>query len=77
MKCAKLFNYPFNLKIFNTCNYFFVVEALHLAHLMAAHGYLFPIDDHILTVKNDNTYYRFQVRTPYSVYDGRKTVGYQ
>ncbi|CAH0731181.1 unnamed protein product, partial [Brenthis ino] len=38
-------------------------EALHLAHLLAAHGYLFPIDDHCLTVKNDNTYYRFQ--TPY------------
>ncbi|CAK1554278.1 unnamed protein product [Leptosia nina] len=38
-------------------------EALHLSHLLAAHGYLFPIDDHCLTVKNDNTYYRFQ--TPY------------
>ncbi|KAK7482208.1 hypothetical protein BaRGS_00026557, partial [Batillaria attramentaria] len=35
-------------------------EALHLAHLMASHGYFFPIDDHMLTVKNDNTYYRFQ-----------------
>lgn len=39
----------------------FAVEALHLAHLMASHGYFFPIDDHMLTVKNDNTYYRFQV----------------
>ncbi|KAK2707611.1 regulator of G-protein signaling 7-like isoform X2 [Artemia franciscana] len=39
------------------------VEALHLAHLMAAHGYYFPIEEHILTVKNDNTLYRFQ--TPY------------
>ncbi|XP_053622369.1 regulator of G-protein signaling 6 [Plodia interpunctella] len=38
-------------------------EAPHLAHLLAAHGYLFPIDDHCLTVNNDNTYYRFQ--TPY------------
>lgn len=28
---------------------------------MASHGYFFPIDDHVLTVKNDNTYYRFQV----------------
>ncbi|GFO16928.1 regulator of G-protein signaling 7-like protein [Plakobranchus ocellatus] len=37
------------------------VEALHLAHLMSSHGYFFPIDDHMLTVKNDNTYYRFQV----------------
>ena len=33
-------------------------EALHLAHLMSAHGYFFPIDDHVLTVKNDNTFYR-------------------
>ncbi|KRT83370.1 hypothetical protein AMK59_4021 [Oryctes borbonicus] len=39
------------------------IEALHLAHLIAAHGYFFPIDDHILTVKNDSTFYRFQ--TPY------------
>ncbi|CAM1292875.1 RGS7 (predicted) [Pycnogonum litorale] len=38
-------------------------KALHLAHLMAAHGYFFPIDDHVLTVKNDGTFYRFQ--TPY------------
>ncbi|XP_070157040.1 regulator of G-protein signaling 7 isoform X2 [Polyergus mexicanus] len=38
-------------------------EALHVAHLMASHGYFFPIDDHCLTVKNDNTFYRFQ--TPY------------
>lgn len=36
-------------------------EALHLAHLMSAHGYFFPIDDHILTVKADGTFYRFQV----------------
>lgn len=39
------------------------IEALHLAHLMSAHGYFFPIDDHMLTVRNDNTFYRFQ--TPY------------
>uniref|UniRef100_A0A915JV66 Regulator of G-protein signaling 7 n=1 Tax=Romanomermis culicivorax TaxID=13658 RepID=A0A915JV66_ROMCU len=38
-------------------------EAIHLAHMIASHGYLFPIDDHLLTVKNDNTFYRFQ--TPY------------
>ncbi|XP_054719457.1 regulator of G-protein signaling 7-like [Uloborus diversus] len=38
-------------------------EALHLAHLMSAHGYFFPIDDHLLTVKADGTFYRFQ--TPY------------
>lgn len=46
--------------IFTLC-FLITVEALHLANLMAAHGYFFPIDDHILTVKNDNTYYRFQV----------------
>lgn len=40
------------------------VEALHLAHLMAAHGYFFPVEDHILTVKNDGTLYRFQVGGP-------------
>ncbi|KAK6636693.1 hypothetical protein RUM43_010355 [Polyplax serrata] len=39
------------------------VEGLHLAHLMASHGYFFPIEDHALTVKNDNSFYRFQ--TPY------------
>ncbi|XP_053947819.1 regulator of G-protein signaling 7 [Anastrepha ludens] len=40
-----------------------VTEALHFAHLLASHGYIFPIDDHQLTVKNDGTFYRFQ--TPY------------
>ncbi|XP_031434619.1 regulator of G-protein signaling 7a isoform X2 [Clupea harengus] len=39
------------------------VEALHLGTLMAAHGYFFPISDHVLTLKDDNTFYRFQ--TPY------------
>lgn len=37
-------------------------EALHFAHLVSSHGYVFPIDDHILTVKNDGTFFRFQVR---------------
>ena len=36
------------------------LEALHLANLMASHGYFFPIDDHVLVVKNDSTLYRFQ-----------------
>uniref|UniRef100_A0A1A9WCF1 Regulator of G-protein signaling 7 n=1 Tax=Glossina brevipalpis TaxID=37001 RepID=A0A1A9WCF1_9MUSC len=40
-----------------------VAEALHFAHLLSSHGYIFPIDDHALTVKNDGTFYRFQ--TPY------------
>ncbi|XP_014672983.1 PREDICTED: regulator of G-protein signaling 7-like [Priapulus caudatus] len=35
-------------------------EALHLAHLMSSHGYIFPIEEHVLTVKADGTYYRFQ-----------------
>ena len=34
-------------------------EAVHLASLLASHGYIFPIDDHIMTVRNDtNTLYR-------------------
>uniref|UniRef100_A0A8D1N1A6 Regulator of G protein signaling 7 n=1 Tax=Sus scrofa TaxID=9823 RepID=A0A8D1N1A6_PIG len=39
------------------------VEALHLGTLMSAHGYFFPISDHVLTLKDDGTFYRFQ--TPY------------
>uniref|UniRef100_A0A8C3ADM0 Regulator of G protein signaling 7 n=1 Tax=Cyclopterus lumpus TaxID=8103 RepID=A0A8C3ADM0_CYCLU len=42
---------------------FLPVEALHLGTLMAAHGYFFPISDHVLTLKDDGTFYRFQ--TPY------------
>ncbi|XP_077863456.1 regulator of G-protein signaling 7-like [Saccoglossus kowalevskii] len=38
-------------------------EALHLGSLISAHGYFFPITDHVLTLKDDNTFYRFQ--TPY------------
>lgn len=38
-----------------------VTEALMLANRMAACGYYFPVDDHVLQVKNDGTYYRFQV----------------
>lgn len=41
-----------------------VAEAVNLASRIASMGYLFCIDDHVLTVKNDNhTYYRFQ--TPF------------
>ncbi|CAF0778972.1 unnamed protein product [Didymodactylos carnosus] len=39
------------------------IDALHLGNLISAHGYVLPIDDHVLTVKNDGTFYRFQ--TPY------------
>lgn len=62
-------------------------EALHFASLLASHGYLFPIDDHILTVKNDsNSLYRFQTRyfwpsncwspenTDYAVYLCKRTM---
>lgn len=38
-------------------------EAIHLGSLVAAHGYFFPIDDHVITLKNDGTFYRFQ--SPY------------
>nr|CAH8849804.1 unnamed protein product [Trichobilharzia regenti] len=41
-----------------------VTEAVHLASRIASMGYIFCIDDHVLTVKNDgHTYYRFQ--TPF------------
>ena len=40
----------------------FVSEAVNLASLTAAHGYFFPIDAHNLSVSNDGTFYRFQVR---------------
>lgn len=50
-----------NMEFMFLCLFVFTGEALHVAHLMAAHGYFFPIDDHMLTVKNDNTFYRFQV----------------
>lgn len=36
-------------------------EAIHLGSLIAAHGYIFPINDHVLTLKDDGTLYRFQV----------------
>ncbi|XP_009857681.2 regulator of G-protein signaling 7 [Ciona intestinalis] len=35
-------------------------EAIHLGSLIAAHGYFFPIDDHVITLKNDGSFYRFQ-----------------
>lgn len=61
-------------------------DALHLAHLIASHGYLFQIDDHVLTVKNDGTFYRFQCpyfwpsncwepeNTDYAVYLCKRTM---
>lgn len=35
--------------------------AVHLASLLAAYGYIFSITDHHLMVKDDASYYRFQV----------------
>ncbi|XP_068049402.1 regulator of G-protein signaling 6 isoform X4 [Anomalospiza imberbis] len=35
-------------------------EAIHLGSLIAAQGYVFPISDHVLTLKDDGTFYRFQ-----------------
>lgn len=41
-----------------------VTEAVHLASRIASMGYIFCIDDHVLTVKNDShSHYRFQ--TPF------------
>ncbi|KAF5922868.1 hypothetical protein HPG69_013213 [Diceros bicornis minor] len=37
------------------------IEAIHLGSLIAAQGYIFPISDHVLTMKDDGTFYRFQV----------------
>ena len=33
-------------------------EAVHLGSLIAAHGYFFPIDDHVIMLKNDGSFYR-------------------
>ncbi|XP_010783402.1 regulator of G-protein signaling 6-like [Notothenia coriiceps] len=40
-----------------------IAEAIHLGSLVAANGYIFPISDHVLTLKDDGTLYRFQ--SPY------------
>uniref|UniRef100_A0A8C9TJH7 Regulator of G protein signaling 7 n=1 Tax=Scleropages formosus TaxID=113540 RepID=A0A8C9TJH7_SCLFO len=53
----------FSGKVVSLCVSTVFVEALHLGTLMAAHGYFFPISDHVLTLKDDGTFYRFQ--TPY------------
>jgi hypothetical protein len=34
-----------------TAIYSISADALHLAHLVASHGYVFQIDDHVLTGK--------------------------
>lgn len=53
-----------NLPAFRCALTFFsAANAIHLGSLVAAHGYFFPITDHVLTLRDDNTFYRFQ--TPY------------
>lgn len=34
---------------------------MHIGSLIAAQGYFFPISDHVLSLKDDGTFYRFQV----------------
>ena len=42
-------------------------EALHLATLLCCYGYFFPVTDtKTLSVKDDGTLYRFQVRRTFS-----------
>uniref|UniRef100_A0A1I8HYT6 Regulator of G-protein signaling 7 n=1 Tax=Macrostomum lignano TaxID=282301 RepID=A0A1I8HYT6_9PLAT len=38
-------------------------EACHVASMLAAHGYIIPVEGTALAVRNDSSYYRFQ--TPY------------
>ncbi|XP_072342232.1 regulator of G-protein signaling 6-like [Scyliorhinus torazame] len=61
-------------------------EAIHLGSLIAAQGYLFPISDHVLTLKDDGTFYRFQApyfwpsncwepeNTDYAIYLCKRTM---
>ncbi|XP_070972936.1 regulator of G-protein signaling 6-like isoform X2 [Oncorhynchus clarkii lewisi] len=61
-------------------------EAIHLGSLIAALGYLFPISDHVLTLKDDGTLYRFQApyfwpsncwepeNTDYAIYLCKRTM---
>ncbi|XP_019656268.1 regulator of G-protein signaling 6 isoform X4 [Ailuropoda melanoleuca] len=62
------------------------VEAIHLGSLIAAQGYIFPISDHVLTMKDDGTFYRFQApyfwpsncwepeNTDYAIYLCKRTM---
>ncbi|XP_048831397.1 regulator of G-protein signaling 6 isoform X3 [Brienomyrus brachyistius] len=61
-------------------------EAIHLGSLIAAQGYIFPISDHVLTLKDDGTFYRFQApyfwpsncwepeNTDYAIYLCKRTM---
>ncbi|XP_048107287.1 regulator of G-protein signaling 6-like [Alosa alosa] len=61
-------------------------EAIHIGSLVAAQGYIFPISDHVLTLKDDGTFYRFQApyfwpsncwepeNTDYAIYLCKRTM---
>uniref|UniRef100_A0A8C1YG34 Regulator of G protein signaling 6 n=1 Tax=Cyprinus carpio TaxID=7962 RepID=A0A8C1YG34_CYPCA len=63
-----------------------VSEAIHIGSLIAAQGYIFPISDHVLTLKDDGTLYRFQApyfwpsncwepeNTDYAIYLCKRTM---
>uniref|UniRef100_A0AAQ4RFY1 Regulator of G protein signaling 6 n=1 Tax=Gasterosteus aculeatus aculeatus TaxID=481459 RepID=A0AAQ4RFY1_GASAC len=61
-------------------------EAMHVGSLIAAQGYFFPISDHVLSLKDDGTFYRFQApyfwpsnrwepeNTDYAIYLCKRTM---
>ncbi|XP_073348919.1 regulator of G-protein signaling 6 [Pagrus major] len=61
-------------------------EAMHIGSLIAAQGYFFPISDHVLSLKDDGTFYRFQApyfwpsncwepeNTDYAIYLCKRTM---
>ncbi|XP_037837414.1 regulator of G-protein signaling 6-like isoform X2 [Kryptolebias marmoratus] len=61
-------------------------EAMHIGSLIAAQGYFFPISDHVLSLKDDGTLYRFQApyfwpsncwepeNTDYAIYLCKRTM---
>jgi len=55
---SQSFKVPTSLKV---ASWFCTGAAVHLASLLAAYGYIFSITDHHLMVKDDASYYRFQV----------------
>ncbi|XP_039190059.1 regulator of G-protein signaling 6 isoform X1 [Crotalus tigris] len=63
-----------------------LAESIHMGSLIAAQGYIFPISDHVLTLKDDGTFYRFQApyfwpsncwepeNTDYAIYLCKRTM---
>ncbi|XP_031717322.1 regulator of G-protein signaling 6-like isoform X1 [Anarrhichthys ocellatus] len=61
-------------------------EAMHVGSLIAAQGYFFPISDHVLSLKDDGAFYRFQApyfwpsncwepeNTDYAIYLCKRTM---